>query len=343
MKFGPVPLEEAEGTILAHGIVAGSLRLKKGTRLDETHIAALRGTGLSEVTVARLDDGDMGEDEAAAALAAGVAGAGIRIDRAATGRVNLFAEHGGLFVPVADAVHAMNRIDPGITIATLPAYRKVVAGEMVATIKIIPYAVPGAAVRRAIAAGGRCLAVSGWRPVRAALIQTAGEGTPAKMLNKTRRVTEERLKVSGSTLVGEWRVAHRAADVAGAIAEARARKADFFLLFGLSAISDADDVIPQALREAGGEVIHFGMPVDPGNLLMLGGLDGMPVLGAPGCARSPRENGFDWVLDRLLAGLAVTADDVMGLGVGGLLMEIVSRPQPREGAAAGSVAAIVLA
>jgi molybdenum cofactor cytidylyltransferase len=69
-------------------------------------------------------------------------------------------------------------------------------------------------------------------------------------------------------------------------------------------------------------------------------------LGAPGCARSPKENGFDWILMRLLAGLPVTRADITGMGVGGLLMEIVTRPQPREERApeAGrQVAAVVLA
>jgi molybdenum cofactor cytidylyltransferase len=72
------------------------------------------------------------------------------------------------------------------------------------------------------------------------------------------------------------------------------------------------------------------MPVDPGNLMLVGDLGGRPVLGAPGCARSPKENGFDWILARLLAGLPVTRNDITAMGVGGLLMEIVTRPQPRE-------------
>jgi molybdenum cofactor cytidylyltransferase len=80
-------------------------------------------------------------------------------------------------------------------------------------------------------------------------------------------------------------------------------------------------------------------------LLLIGDLKGRPVLGAPGCARSPAENGFDWVLHRLLAGLPVREDDITGMGVGGLLMEIVSRPQPREPVAepTAEVAAIILA
>jgi molybdenum cofactor cytidylyltransferase len=117
------------------------------------------------------------------------------------------------------------------------------------------------------------------------------------------------------------------------------------IVFGASAIADRRDVIPAALEAIGGRVEHFGMPVDPGNLLMIGSVGATPVLGAPGCARSPKENGFDWVLMRLLAGLPVQREDITGLGVGGLLMEIVTRPQPREEPlhARRSIAAVVLA
>lgn len=108
-----------------------------------------------------------------------------------------------------------------------------------------------------------------------------------------------------------------------------ASEADLTLVFGASAVADADDVIPAAIRAAGGRVERFGMPVDPGNLLVMGEVDGRPVVGAPGCARAPAENGFDWVLHRIFAGLPVTDDWVRGLGVGGLLMEIHSRPSPR--------------
>src|SRR5690606_8991058 len=95
--------------------------------------------------------------------------------------------------------------------------------------------------------------------------------------------------------------------------------------------ADEEDVIPAGIRRAGGRVERTGMPVDPGNLLVLGSIGDKPVIGTPGCARSPKENGFDWVLDRLCAGIPVNSGDIAKLGVGGLLMEIPSRPQPREG------------
>jgi molybdenum cofactor cytidylyltransferase len=144
-------------------------------------------------------------------------------------------------------------------------------------------------------------------------------------------VLGRRLEPAGAAVTDEARVAHDASALARAIAAQAAGGNDLIVVFGASAIADRRDVIPAALEAAGGTVEHFGMPVDPGNLLLVGSIGGKPVIGAPGCARSPKENGFDWVLQRLLAGVPVTRADIAGLGVGGLLMEIVSRPQPRAG------------
>jgi molybdenum cofactor cytidylyltransferase len=144
------------------------------------------------------------------------------------------------------------------------------------------------------------------------------------------------LGLSGRCVVAEERVSHEAPALTQAI-QAMAPLCDLLIVYGASAITDRRDVIPAALEAAGGRIAHFGMPVDPGNLLLVGALTRddveIPVLGAPGCARSPKENGFDWVLHRLLAGLPVTGADIRRMGVGGLLMEIVSRGQPRTGEA----------
>jgi molybdenum cofactor cytidylyltransferase len=174
------------------------------------------------------------------------------------------------------------------------------------------------------------------------LIQTRLPGTKESVLDKTVAVTARRIDACGGRLVGEQRCAHAVDALAARI---RAVSADLVLIAGASAITDRRDVLPAAIEAAGGVVEHFGMPVDPGNLLLLARLGDRPVLGLPGCARSPKLNGFDWVLQRLAAGLPVGRADIMAMGVGGLLMEIPTRPQPRDGTPArpGVVAAIVLA
>ncbi|MEI8147044.1 MAG: NTP transferase domain-containing protein, partial [Alphaproteobacteria bacterium] len=344
MRFGATPLAEAEGGILAHAVRAGALLFKKGSILGAEEIVALRAAGVESVTVALIGADDVPEDRAAAKIAASVAGAGVRIDRAFTGRANLFAAHAGVLVVDRASVDQLNRLDEAVTFASLPAFKAVEAGEMVATVKIIPYAAPGEAVAQAEAVG-RLIEIKPYRLKRVAVISTLLPSLTDKVIDKTLRVTAARLAPAGAEIVQDIRVPHEAAALSPAITTALSEGADLVLIFGASAIADRRDVIPAGLVAAGGEVAHLGMPVDPGNLLMVGAIGAVPVIGAPGCARSPKENGFDWVLTRLLAGLPVTKADITGMGVGGLLMEIVSRPQPRaaDEPDRGRVTALILA
>jgi molybdenum cofactor cytidylyltransferase len=184
-----------------------------------------------------------------------------------------------------------------------------------------------------------------FKPLRVALILTTLPGTPPALLEKTRLAIAHRARDIGSEVVFQRDVPHMEEAVAAALQDA-VRTADLILVFGASAIADRRDVIPAALENASGRVEHFGMPVDPGNLLMIGKLDDADVVGLPGCARSPKLNGFDFVLWRLAAGLPVGRDEIVAMGVGGLLMEIPIRPQPREEQAispAAKIGAVILA
>ncbi len=308
MKFGPVPIAEAVGGTAVHSIRKGELVLKKGTVIGPAEVAALQAAGISEIVVARLEAGDVSEDAAAADIAAAAAGGGVRVDRAFTGRANLFAERAGVLVVDKSAIDCLNVIDESVTFATLPAFKPVVAGEMIATVKIIPFAVPEA-VRDAVVSVARTAApliqVAPYRVRKVGVISTVLPGLADKVIDKTLRVTAERLAPAGATIVAERRVPHEQAALAKTLQEVLDAGAELVVVFGASAIADRRDVIPAAVEAIGGHIEHFGMPVDPGNLLLVADAHGRPVLGAPGCARSPKENGFDWVLMRLLAGLAV--------------------------------------
>jgi molybdenum cofactor cytidylyltransferase len=347
MKFGAVAPKNARGATAVHTIRQGDLVLKKGTLIGPAEIAALEAAGIKDVVVAQLEPDDVSEDVAAAEIAKKVAGPGVHIDRAFTGRANLFAQVPGVLVVDKDAIDRLNRVDEAITFATLPAFKPVVAGEMIATVKIIPFAVAKSA-RDAALAGVKqpLLRVAPYRVRKVGVVSTLLPGLAPKVIEKTLKITAERLAPAGATIVAERRVPHERAALARALDEVLKAGAELAIVFGASAIADRRDVIPSALEAIGGHVGHFGMPVDPGNLLMIGDANGRPVLGAPGCARSPKENGFDWVLMRLLAGLPVPREDITGLGVGGLLMEIVTRPQPRTEPVpekGRAIAAVVLA
>ena len=349
MKFGGVTPEEACGATAVHSIRKGDLVLKKGTLIGDKEIAALKAAGVREIVVARLEEGDVSEDQAAGEIAQAVAGQGIRVDRAFTGRCNLFAEAAGVLVVDKDAIDELNRIDEAVTFATLAAFKPVVEGEMIATVKIIPFAVAKGPRDRALAIAEKTrpiIRVAPYKVRKIGVVSTLLPGLAPKVVEKTVRVLKDRIAPAGASIIAERQVPHDQTALSKAIDELLREGAELVIVFGASAIADRRDVIPAALEAVGGTIEHFGMPVDPGNLMLVGRARGISVVGAPGCARSPKENGFDWVLMRLLAGLPVRREDITGMGVGGLLMEIVTRPQPREKAVpekGKQIAAVVLA
>ncbi len=349
MRFGVLPLAEAENAVLAHGVRVPGVDFRKGRLLSAADLARLAEAGIETVTAARLEPGDVHEDEAAARLGAALAGPGIRAAGAATGRVNLHAEVAGLLEVDREAVDRFNMVDEGVTLATLPPLARVAPRDMVATVKIIPFAIPETVLEDALARLHRTppLRLASFRPFGARLLQTRLPGMTDKIFDKTLRVTRERIRRLGGELLSENRCPHEPVPLTAAIEAAARQGFDLLLIAGASAITDRRDVVPTAVEAAGGHVRHFGMPVDPGNLLLLAELRGRPVLGLPGCCRSPKRNGLDWVLERLAAAREVTPEEIMRMGVGGLLAEIPDRPQPRElgprSTAAPRVAALVLA
>jgi molybdenum cofactor cytidylyltransferase len=329
MRFGPVPLSEALGAILAHSVALPEGRLRKGCTLGPTEIEQLQATGHAQVIVARLDPTDLHEDAAALAVAQALVpdprAAGLDLRPVGTGRVNLHARTAGVLDVAAAKVDALNAVDPMLTLATVPRWQRLAAGEMAATVKIIAYGVAAASVTAACAAGADALRLCPARLTRVVLVETHTD--PAGRRLDPDAITH-RLAVLGAGLMAHLHSPHHEADLATTLASVK--DAELILILTASATSDPDDVAPGAVRRAGGRVDRFGMPVDPGNLLFLGELDGTPIIGLPGCARSPALNGADWVMERLICGVPVTALDIAGMGVGGLLKESPARGRLRE-------------
>lgn len=328
MKFGTVPVEEARGSILGHSIHVSGRRLRKGAVLSDDSIAELLAAGVAEVTVATLEADDMPENDAAAELSAALASdaetLGVTVSDAFTGRANILAATAGVVRVDVDKISAFNRVNPMITIATVPDYHSADAGKMLATIKIISFAVPRADVKRAAEFLTNAIRVH--QPVikTAKLIVTEIAGLKAE---KGVEAIRDRLERWGVELTRLTIVGHQADVIAGSLADSGE---DLVLILTASATSDIEDVAPSAVVRAGGGIERFGLPVDPGNLLFLGYLHHTPVIGLPGCARSPALNGTDWVMARVICGVPISDRDMAAMGVGGLLKEIPTRPQPRN-------------
>ncbi|MEP3676989.1 molybdopterin-binding protein [Sulfitobacter sp.] len=331
MKFGPVPVQQACGAVLAHSVALPEGRLRKGHVLTARDITALEAAHITQITVARLEQGDVNENAAAEALAQGLITGkrGFEATRPFTGRVNLIAQGAGVAVLDTDAIGAVNAIDPMITVATVPAHHQLRGGDMVATIKVISYAVPQTALAQAVSVAQGAIGLAAAVHRQATLIVSE---IPGGAGDKGRAAIEARLTALGVALAAVVLVPHSEQALKAAIEKAQT---SLVLILTGSATSDIHDVAPSALRHAGGEVTRFGMPVDPGNLLFLGRRDTplsgtQQVIGLPGCARSPALNGADWVLSRVICGIEVTSADIAAMGVGGLLKEILTRPHPRQ-------------
>ena len=330
MWFGELSTENCTGCILAHSLRVGNRRVAKGTVLDESLITELVSAGYRELTVARIDEDDIDENSAAQALAESICGVGLRLDHAHTGRVNIVAANSGLLTYPRELIIALNSVSEEITLSVLPENQWVLAGRMVATSKIIPYAVSRTDMNQVLACvSSSRLSVHSPVERKVILIQTTQSSIKTSTLDKTRRITEQRLQLRSATLEQEFRCKHSVEELTATLEQALSMSAELILIVGASAISDRRDVLPSAVVASGGEVQRVGVPIDPGNLLMLASIDGRLVLGLPGCARSPKHNGLDLMLDRIACQLPLDHQWLNSLCIGGLLGEMIDRPQPR--------------
>ena len=340
MIFGRIALADALGAVLAHTQRLPGAVLRKGAVLDAAAIEALRGADIDSVIAARLEPGDVAEDAAAARLAQALETPAVTASRASTGRVNLVAMVPGLLQVDRDRLNAVNAVDEALTVGTLPDGASVAAREMLATIKVIPFAVSEHVLAEAerVARQSPVLRLHPFRPLCVGLVMTSLPGMKHSILAGTAEATAARVAGLTGALLLPLECAHAEAPIAEALRTLMAQGADILLVAGASAVVDRRDVGPAGIVAAGGEILHFGMPVDPGNLICLGRIGERPALVLPGCARSPKLNGIDWVLSRLFAGLPTDGAIIAGMGVGGLLKDTGARPLHRAKAVASTAA-----
>jgi len=336
MQILSLPVAEAEGLILCHNVVApgGRRALRKGRALSIADLALLSALGRREVYVARLEADDVAENVAAERIALAIAGASVRLSAATTGRVNLHATGLGLLRLDLSRLHRLHGFQ-GVTLATLRQHGVVRERQIVATLKILPYALPEPIVQQveAGAAEQPVLWVDGLPRRSVALVLSGGEAAGERLVASFRQALEPRLNALGAELDAVEFVALDEESGEQALAATLSRLltagCDLLLVAGDTAIMDAHDLVPRGIVRAGAEIEAFGVPVDPGNLLLLAYHGETPILGAPGCARSPRDNVIDLILPRLLAGDRLRRADLMRWAHGGLMKDVPERPSPR--------------
>ena len=328
MKFSFSNLQDARGKILARSQRADGGKIAKGTLLSDDDIARLQKAGAETIAVAEMEDGDVRENDAADKIAGTLCGNGAYAESAKHGRANIYAEHAGVLTYDADDLNFANRVCADIAAAALPPFARVAKGRMLATVKIIPFAAQQQHVKQAMMRKNVLQVRPFNTACKVALVQTELPNVKS-VCDKTANVTRLRLAERGCVLDDEWRCQHDRQEILAAVSQALKTQPDILLIAGASAVCDVQDDIPAAICQSGGSIERFGMPVDPGNLLVLGHIGNVQCVVLPGCARSPKDNGFDRVLDRLLANIPISGNDIADMGAGGLLDDIATRPFKR--------------
>lgn len=326
MKLKELPVTDIVDTILVHNITYANGRkaISKGTRLTTDHCNLLQELGHQQVLVALLGAGDISENEAAGQIAMVLQSENLSFRRGAGGRMNFEADCDGILVIDEKQLLALNHL-PGVTLATRPQYEIVGPNQpeqRVASLKIIPYAIPQTVLKQAIALTTNSPGIITLRPIPAnkqvALLLIGEASTHSKLKSSFETPIRTRLERLGGVLNQVEAILLTPKAIQQATLDLT-KRCDLLIIAGQTSIMDKSDMIPTALVMAGAEFILHGVPVEPGNLMGLAYLGQKPILCAPGCARSPNYNVVDLILPRLLLGDHLTQADIAIWGLGGLL------------------------
>jgi molybdenum cofactor cytidylyltransferase len=304
-------------TILRSG---GEKLLAKGHMISEQDARRLETEGTNAVWVAELEEGEIGEDQAALEVASEIGCGSLEIRPAAAGRANLFTTE-TCCVLVDDELLKQINSTSSLTIATSSNFSHALAGQRVGTVKSTPFALPKSDLEVVVSIVKQRGPVLQARPIRApsvAVLYTdpAGGERARELFQKIMWQRLERLGISASYAL-DSREEEEA--VARSLQHLLRVKPTFILIASTTAPAGPSDVVGCAMVRAGCRIERFLAPVDPGSLLLLGYKDDIPILSAPGCFRSTKLNVVDLVLPPMLARYRLSGRDVACLGHGGLL------------------------
>ncbi|SFJ43641.1 molybdenum cofactor synthesis domain-containing protein [Paenibacillus sp. UNC496MF] len=332
-RLKEVPVREAVGLVLAHDltqIIPGQFKgrlFKKGHVVAEADIPKLLDIGKEHIYIMELAEGELHEDDAAGRMARAFMDDGLLLTEPHEGKV---AIKSALAVPALavidpDVVYAINELGD-IALATLRTDAVVKPGGQLAATRVIPLVVPeakAAAVETIVAdyrarGGGKGpLGLKPLRKFRIGLLTTGGEVYSGRIEDKFGPAVRRIVEALGSEVAEQRFSPDDRQTIVKEIHYFHRQSYDMIIVTGGMSV-DPDDRTPAAIAEAGAEIVSYGTPMLPGSMLLMGYLDGMPVMGLPGCVMHDPYTSFDVLLPRVLAGETITRADIVSMGYGGL-------------------------
>jgi molybdenum cofactor cytidylyltransferase len=322
MRSQTISVKEATGRVLCRTVfrAGGKKLLAKGHVISDEDARMLETEGMREVWVTELEEGEVGEDQAVMQVASEIGCGSLEIRLAAGGKANLFTTEPCCILVDQELLKQIN-CTASVVIATMLNFAYAKAGRRAATVKSVPFAVTSSqleAVTSIVKERGPILQA---RPIRSpalgVLYTDPGSGERARQLFDS--IVRQRLERLGTSAVFVLSSSEDEAAVAKSLQHMFRSKPTAVLIASTTAAAGPDDVVGRAMLSAGCQFERFLAPVEPGNLLLLGYKDEVPILSAPGCFRSAKPNVVDWLLPPLLARYRVSGWEIACLGHGGLL------------------------
>jgi molybdenum cofactor cytidylyltransferase len=322
MRAQTVAVKSATGRALCSTVfrAGGKKLLAKGHVISDEDAHMLESEGMREVWVTELEEGEVGEDEAVMQVATEIGCESLEIRLAAGGRANLFATEACCLLVDDDLLKQIN-CTASVVIATMLNFAYAKPGQRLATVKSIPFGVATAQLKAVIAVIKERGPILQARPIRspsvAVLYTDPGSGERARQLFES--IMRQRLERLGTTAAFVLASLEDESSVAISLQHLLRAKPTAVLIASTTAPAGPGDVVGRAMLRAGCRFERFLAPVEPGNLLLLGYKDEIPILSAPGCFRSAKPNVVDWMLPPMLARYRVSGWEIACLGHGGLL------------------------
>lgn len=318
-----VPVQEAVGMVLCHDMTRIVPGVSKGPAFRKGHVIALEDIptlleiGKEHVYVLNLEKGRIHENEAAERIARAAAGPGISLSSVSEGRINFEAEPGLLHINV-EALRRINSIEE-VVLATMHDGQQVTSPRAVAGTRVVPLVIDEKKIEQVEAICAEYPYVVGIKPFvhhNVGLVTTGSEVFHGRIKDKFGPVIRNKFSDLGSTVMGQRLSSDDPSMTRDAIMAFIAEGAEMVVVTGGMSV-DPDDQTPTAIRATGAEIVTYGSPTFPGVMFMVAELDGVPILGLPGCVMYYRASIFDLIVPRLLAGEQITRDDIVDLGHGG--------------------------
>jgi molybdenum cofactor cytidylyltransferase len=324
MRAQTVDIQECTGRILSTAIFrsGGKKLMAKGHMLRPEDIRVLQLEGMQQIWVAELDENEIHEDQAVCGIAAEMACGSYEVQIAPGGRANLIATENSCVLVDEDLLRQMN-CTSGLVIATTMNFSIATAGLRIATVKSAPFAVSKSDFDGSINMLRERGPILQSRPIQPAPIGVVycdpANGDRARTMFEP--IIRQKLEKFGVYSHIGITVLETDEHVSRAIQYLLRSKAGVILIASTTAPAGPEDAVGRAMTKIGCPIERYLAPVEPGHLLLLGYKDDIPVVSAPGCFRSLKQNVVDLLLPPMMSAYRISRWEVACMGHGGLLAQ----------------------